>query len=106
MNTTRHVSAGHLVFGLIFLGITAIWLVGETSDVEAPALAIWGPVVLIAAGAVGLAATLFNSRQARSGLATGLQDPAPESTTVEDVADVPHDHTEDADTRVLDPEEK
>ena len=106
MNTTQHVSAGHLVFGLIFLGITAIWLVGETSDLEAPALAIWGPVVLIAAGAVGLAATLFNARQARTGSTTALDEPAPETTRVEDVPDDTHDHTEDADTRVLDPEEK
>ena len=66
MNSIRRVSTGHLVFGLIFLGITAIWVVGETTDIEAPALAIWGPVVLIAAGAVGLASTLFNSRQARA----------------------------------------
>ncbi|HEX2895407.1 MAG TPA: hypothetical protein VHO29_15510 [Marmoricola sp.] len=106
MNTTRHVSAGHLVFGLIFLGITAIWVVGETSDLEAPVLAIWGPVVLIAAGAVGLAATLFNARQARAVPATRLDDPAPETTTVEDLPDATHDDTEDTDTRVLDPEEK
>lgn len=106
MNTTRHVSAGHLVFGLIFLGITAIWVVGETSDLEAPVLAIWGPVVLIAAGAVGLAATLFNARQARSASATALDDPALETAAVEVVPDAPHDHTQDADTRVLDREEK
>jgi hypothetical protein len=105
MNTTRHVSAGHLVFGLIFLGITAIWVVGETSDLEAPALAIWGPVVLIAAGAVGLAATLFNARQARSASATPLEDPAAD-TGVEETPDATHDHSEDTDTRVLDPEEK
>jgi hypothetical protein len=60
---TRPVSITHLVFGLIALGIAAIWVVGETTDAEAPALAIWGPVVLIAAGAVGLAATVFNGRR-------------------------------------------
>lgn len=104
MNTTRHVSAGHLVFGLIFLGITAIWVVGETSDLEAPVLAIWGPVVLIAAGAVGLAATLFNARQARSASPAALEDPTRE-TTAEDVPDTTPDHPEDTVTRVLDPEE-
>jgi hypothetical protein len=60
--SSRPVSISHLVFGLIFLGITTLWLVAATTDVEAPALALWGPVVLIAAGAVGLAAIVFNSR--------------------------------------------
>jgi hypothetical protein len=97
--STRPVSITHLVFGLIALGITAIWVVGETTDTEAPALAIWGPVVLIAAGAVGLAATLFNSRQART-VPTDTIPPIvsePEATTPVD---------EYADTTVLDQEEK
>ena len=59
---TKTISISHLVFGLIFLGITAMWVVGATTDVEAPALALWGPVVLIAAGVVGLAAIVLNSR--------------------------------------------
>ena len=59
---TRSVSITHLVFGLIFLGVTALWVVGATTDLEAPALAIWGPAVLIGAGLVGLAATVFNAR--------------------------------------------
>lgn len=64
--TMRPISISHLVFGLIFLGITTLWVVGATTDIEAPALALWGPVVLIAAGAVGLAAIVFNSRTART----------------------------------------
>ena len=64
--TMRPISITHLVFGLIFLGLTALWIVGETTDAEAPALAIWGPVVLIGAGVVGLAAIVFNSRTTRS----------------------------------------
>jgi hypothetical protein len=59
---THSVSITHLVFGLVFLGVTALWVVGATSDLEAPALAVWGPVVLIGAGLVGLAATVFNAR--------------------------------------------
>jgi hypothetical protein len=62
----KSVSISHLVFGLIFLGVTSLWVVGATTDLEAPALAIWGPVVLIAAGLVGLAATIFNARNARA----------------------------------------
>jgi hypothetical protein len=64
--TMRPISITHLVFGLIFLGLTALWIVGETTDAEAPALAIWGPVVLIGAGVVGLAAIVFNARTTRS----------------------------------------
>ena len=64
--TMRPISITHLVFGLIFLGLTALWIVGETTDAEAPALAIWGPVVLIGAGLVGLAAIVFNARTART----------------------------------------
>ncbi|MGY2873745.1 threonine dehydrogenase-like Zn-dependent dehydrogenase [Marmoricola sp. URHA0025 HA25] len=71
----RPISISHLVFGLIFLGITALWVVGATTDVEAPALALWGPVVLIGAGVVGLAAIVLNSRTARR---TALEDREPE----------------------------
>jgi threonine dehydrogenase-like Zn-dependent dehydrogenase len=63
---TKSVSITHLVFGLIFLGVTALWVVGATTGLEAPALAVWGPVVLIGAGLVGLAATVFNARNARA----------------------------------------
>jgi threonine dehydrogenase-like Zn-dependent dehydrogenase len=66
---TKSVSITHLVFGLIFLGATALWVVGATTDVEAPALAVWGPVVLIGAGLVGLGATIFNARAARNAAA-------------------------------------
>jgi hypothetical protein len=45
-------------------------VVGATTDIEAPALALWGPVVLIAAGAVGLAAIVFNSRTDRAPIET------------------------------------
>ena len=64
--STKSVSITHLVFGLIFLGVTTLWVVGATTDLEAPALAIWGPAVLIVAGLVGLAATIFNARNART----------------------------------------
>jgi hypothetical protein len=94
----KSVSISHLVFGLIFLGITAIWVVGATTDLEAPALAVWGPVVLIGAGLVGLAATVFNSRTARADASELYAEPAiPE----------PVDETPEAtDTVVLEDEER
>jgi hypothetical protein len=73
MNTFRPVSISHLVFGLIFLGITALWVIGETTDAEAPAFAVWGPVVLIGAGAVGLLAALVNTRR-RDAIAASTTD--------------------------------
>jgi len=94
---TKSVSIAHLVFGLIFLGVTALWVVGATTDLEAPALAVWGPVVLIGAGVVGLAGTIFNSRNARN--AAGPADHFESGNTETD-------DTEDADTAVLDREEQ
>jgi hypothetical protein len=93
----KSVSITHLVFGLIFLGVTAMWVVGATTDLEAPALAIWGPVVLIGAGLVGLAGTIFNSRNARDAAAQ-VDHAEPGRTETDD--------TEYADTAVLDHEEQ
>jgi hypothetical protein len=75
---TKSVSITHLVFGLIFLGATALWVVGATTDIEAPALAVWGPVVLIGAGLVGLGATVFNARAARNAAALNVNTNEPE----------------------------
>lgn len=77
------ISISHLVFGLIFLGITAMWVVGATTGVEAPALALWGPVVLIAAGVVGLAAIVLNSRSAAVPPSDGTSAETSTETTTE-----------------------
>lgn len=61
----RPMKVTHLVFGLVFLGIAATWLVGNLAGINGPALAVAGPVILIAAGAIGLVASLLNSRQRR-----------------------------------------
>lgn len=61
--STRPISTGHLVFGLVFTGIAVIWLVGELTDVEAPGFAWWGPAVLIGAGVVGLVASFAGTRR-------------------------------------------
>jgi len=88
---TRSVSIAHAVFGLIFLGVTALWVVGATTDVEAPALAIWGPIVLIGAGLVGLAGTIFNSRNARNAAAVGHLEPETGQTEYADTAVLDHE---------------
>ena len=61
--TKRPVSISHLVFGMIFLGVTALWVVGVATDAEAPDIAALVPAVLIAAGVLGLVATVVNSRR-------------------------------------------
>jgi hypothetical protein len=95
---TKSVSITHLVFGLIFLGITSLWVVGATTDLEAPALAVWGPVVLIGAGLVGLAATVFNSRNARTDRSELYTEPVTQEPESQETGYV--------DTAVLDDEQK
>jgi hypothetical protein len=62
----RPVSVTHLVLGLVFLGLAGMWLLAAATDVSAPDPKISGPVVLIAAGVIGLAASLANARRRRS----------------------------------------
>lgn len=60
---SQPLSVTHLVFGVIFLGITALWLIAEVADIEAPVLSISGPAILIGAGVVGLVASFLNARR-------------------------------------------
>ena len=62
---TRPVSIAHLVFGLIFLGASALWAIGASTDAETPDLALMAPTVLIGAGVIGLIGILVNARNAR-----------------------------------------
>ena len=106
--TPRPVSIAHLVFGLIFLGATALWVIGAATDADAPEMAAWGPAVLIGAGVIGLIASLVRSRRNQ---AVGT-----DSAAAEDVAgDSNHDDSadralvttsDDTDTRVIETEEK
>jgi hypothetical protein len=57
---TRYVKVIHLVFGVIYLGIVAVWALGTSGTVD------WGdsvrylaPIVLVVAGGIGLAAALL-----------------------------------------------
>src|SRR6188472_4207550 len=72
----RSVKVPHLVFGLLFLGVAAIWALGASDVISGEHLAILGPGVLILAGVIGLAASLANGRN--RGGAVRL-DPPPEA---------------------------
>lgn len=59
----RTISVPHLVFGLVFLGIAAVWSIGEASNADLPRTAVGFPAVLIAAGVIGLVAAVVNNRR-------------------------------------------
>jgi len=61
----RSVKIPHLVFGLLFLGGAGIWALGASNVISGERLAVLGPGVLIAAGIIGLAASLANGRNRR-----------------------------------------
>jgi uncharacterized membrane protein len=55
----RHATdALSLVFGIIFAGITAIWLLDVTDVIDLQQAWLIGPAILIVAGAVGLVLAL------------------------------------------------
>ncbi|MET3962712.1 ammonia channel protein AmtB [Marmoricola sp. OAE513] len=68
-SSNRPLGVVHLVFGLVFSGIAAIWWIGEANDKDVSDLAAGFPVVLIGAGIIGLAASVVNQRRAKERLA-------------------------------------
>ena len=61
----RSVKVAHLVFALLFLGLVGIWAMARAEVLTTQRLAILAPALLIAAGVVGLAATLASSGNRR-----------------------------------------
>ena len=59
----RPLSITHLVLGLVFLGVSALWAIGAGTDAEVPDLATAAPAVLIAAGVIGLIGVVVNARR-------------------------------------------
>lgn len=63
----RYVKVVHLVFGVIYLGIVGVWVLGTSGTVD------WGdsvrylaPIVLVVAGGIGLAAALLPGLRRRN----------------------------------------
>lgn len=86
------VKVTHLVFGLLFLGVAGIWALVSGDVITADRLTYLGPAVLIAAGVIGLAASLASTRNRRS-RDLAPQDPARYDPTAYDPT--AHDHTSD-----------
>jgi len=62
----RHdADAVSLVFGLIFVGLAAGWALARANLVAIGDLQFAGPILLVAAGAVGLVVSLRRGRQGR-----------------------------------------
>jgi hypothetical protein len=55
----RHaIDVTSLVFGTIFAGFTVVWLLTVTDTIDENQAWLGGPIILIAAGALGLATAL------------------------------------------------
>lgn len=55
----------HLVFGLLFIGIAVVWALVVSEVITEDRLTVIAPGILIAAGVVGLAASLASTRNRR-----------------------------------------
>jgi hypothetical protein len=47
-----------LVFGLVFLGVAALWALVQSDLLSLPDASVFGPAVLVVAGLIGIAVTL------------------------------------------------
>jgi hypothetical protein len=52
-----------LIFGIIFAGVVVVWALTGADLIDAHSVALAGPAILIAAGAVGLAVALRGGAQ-------------------------------------------
>jgi peptidoglycan/LPS O-acetylase OafA/YrhL len=95
MKLNRTVSTAHLVFGIIFTGVAALWLIGQATDAKLHDTAPGFPAVLIGAGIVGLIASVVNARSRRQAeLPSYDAQPAGEVLT-ETLTETPTDLTEE-----------
>jgi hypothetical protein len=62
----KSVKIPHLVFGLLFLGLAAVWALVITDVITEDRLTVIAPAVLIGAGVIGLAASLASGRNRRN----------------------------------------
>lgn len=73
----RRVKITHLVFALLFLGLAGVWALAESDVITTDRLPVLAPAVLIAAGLIGLVASLVNGRNRRSYAAQHDDDTVP-----------------------------
>jgi hypothetical protein len=90
----RSVKVPHLVFGLLFLGIAGTWALAVTHVITGDRLAILAPAVLVAAGVIGLAASLASTRN-RHRTPTAEQDPYDNDPVTYPAGPEPDDHTQE-----------
>jgi len=75
----RTVSTAHLIIGIIFAGIAALWMIRQATDASIHDTAPGFPLVLIGAGVVGLIASLANSRNRKRALVVDEPEAADET---------------------------
>lgn len=61
----RSVKIPHLVFGLLFLGVAAVWALVASDAINVDRLPVLAPAVLIVAGVIGLGVSLASGRNRR-----------------------------------------
>lgn len=90
----RSVKVPHLVFGLLFLGVAALWALGASGAIPGDRLVYLGPAVLILAGVLGLAASLASGRNRRRRLEPSSPplDQSPTTYETYQTYDLPPEH--------------
>ena len=87
---SRPVSIPHLVMGLIFLGVVAVWALAEAGVVEYDGQRWILPLVLVVAGGIGLLVSVVNgvrrSRRTSGAPTAGATDPRDDDGATEDTA--------------------
>lgn len=100
----RSVKVAHLVFGLLFLGIAAIWALVVSDVITGDRLTIIVPVLIIGAGVIGLVASLASGRNRRRQHSDRIQDvqggpdvqdSQDSQDSYEPAEDAPEDHTQE-----------
>lgn len=79
----------HLVFGLLFVGASLLWLLGNRGALDGGQLVVAVPLLLIVAGIGGLAATMIagfrRTRLERLEPDTGLHDSNPNTEPTQEI---------------------